>query len=53
MNRQIRQLLSSLSSISDVEKECRQSFARARAVNKYKGKGVFKVIMGDKYKTEG
>ena len=44
-----------LSSISDnVNGEVyRQSFPRVRGVDKYKGKGVFKVNKGGKYKMDG
>ena len=31
---------------------CRQSSARVRGVDKYKGKCLFKVNKGDKYKVE-
>ena len=44
-----------LRSISDnvKGKGCRQSFAMAKGVDKYKGKGVFKVNKEGKYRVEG
>ena len=44
-----------LSSISEDAKEdgCKQSFARARSVDKYQGKGVFKANKGGKYEVKG
>ena len=33
--------------------ECRQSFSRARGVDKYKGKSAIRVDKGGKHKVEG